>query len=64
MGDSVSYGSGLLVFEEGDQRMTTRKQHKPAFKEKVVLEASKSERRWPSSRAFEAHSTMIHQWKR
>ena len=44
--------------------MTTRKQHKPAFKEKVVLEASKSERRWPSSRAFEAHSTMIHQWKR
>ncbi len=45
--------------------MTRRKQHKPAFKAKVALEAVKGEETVAELAArFGVHPTMIHQWKR
>lgn len=45
--------------------MTKRKQHAPAFKAKVALEAVKGEATVSElSSRFGVHPTMIHQWKR
>lgn len=45
--------------------MTKRKQHKPAFKAKVALEALKGEQTVAElSARFGVHATMIHQWKK
>jgi len=45
--------------------MAKRKQHHPAFKAKVALEALKGERTvWELATRFGVHPTMIHQWKR
>ncbi|XWN33534.1 MAG: helix-turn-helix domain-containing protein [Devosia sp.] len=45
--------------------MTTRKQHKPAFKAKVALEAVKGEETVAElSARFGVHPRMVHQWKR
>jgi len=45
--------------------MTKRKQHAPAFKAKVALEAVKGEATVSElASRFGVHPTMIHQWKR
>lgn len=45
--------------------MSKRKQHSPAFKAKVALEASKDEQTAAElAHRFGVHPTMIHQWKR
>jgi len=48
-----------------DIRMSKRRNHDPAFKARVALEALKGERTVSElSSAYGVHPTMIHQWKK